>query len=257
MSTPPDLDGRTSLTGISIRATSSGCSGQRYVPTKPPNSAAPTLSGCLSVHSQNPISAGHPPHTNHEAKVKQPILIQLGQPTNLLPQQNPRDDSGPATPQTPTQRYRILDVDMCLEGKLALVMASEDVERDAGEEVIGRVERNVVAVFALALVRQPAVVRVLGCRFRSVDGDVELEVDCEGEADHVEARADVGGGAGDFEDKGVHRGGSGVFSAVGREGIARDLPDRRIGFGWSDGEKMRLALSGVFCSSATHRGSFC
>jgi hypothetical protein len=48
VSIPPAGAGNTSLSGISTRATSWGASGFRYVPTKPPKRAAPTLSGCRS-----------------------------------------------------------------------------------------------------------------------------------------------------------------------------------------------------------------
>lgn len=51
VSTPPAGDGKTSLSGISILEASSAFKGIKYVPTKPPKRAAPTLSGCLSARS--------------------------------------------------------------------------------------------------------------------------------------------------------------------------------------------------------------
>lgn len=80
-----------------------------------------------------------------------------------------------------------------LSGEGALVVASQHVERDARDEVAGGVERDVARVLALALVGEAAVERVRRGADGAVDGHGELEVDGQGEADDVEARADVGG----------------------------------------------------------------
>lgn len=93
---------------------------------------------------------------------------------------------------------------MRLDGKRALVVASQNVERNAGDEVALRVEADVGGAFALALIGQLAVERVLGGLFRAVDCDVELEVYGEGEANDIEAGADVGARAGRLDGEGLH-----------------------------------------------------
>lgn len=83
----------------------------------------------------------------------------------------------------------------------SLVVASQYVERDSGDEIALRVEAHIVAACALTLVCDPAVERLLRGALGAVDGDVQLQVDIEGEADDIEAGADVGAGAGCSDDE--------------------------------------------------------
>lgn len=113
------------------------------------------------------------------------------QPTHLLPQHDARHDRRTRAPQAAAQRDGVLDVHVRLSGEGALAVAPQHVQRDAGDEVAGWVERNIARVLALALIRNAAVERVLRGR-GAVNGHGQLEVDGEGEPDDVEARPDVG-----------------------------------------------------------------
>lgn len=123
------------------------------------------------------------------------------QPPNLLPKHDARDDSSARAPEPAAQRDGVLDMHVGLDGEGALVVAPEDVEGDAGDEVPRGVEGD-VAVLALALVGHAAVEGVLGRGGGAVDGHGELEVYREGEAYDVESGADVGRGAGGADGEG-------------------------------------------------------
>lgn len=102
---------------------------------------------------------------------------------------------------------------MCLDGELALVVASEDVESDTGDEVVLGIEGDVVRSFTLAFVCDAAVERVLGRRLCAVNGDFELEVDGQGQTNDVEAGANVGARARRLDDKFLHCSDSSIFIA--------------------------------------------
>lgn len=128
-------------------------------------------------------------------------MVQLAQ---LTAQKDTSHHSRAGASQPSAQRDRVLDVDVRLDGECALVVAAQDVEGDAGEQVALRVEADVRAALALALVGDAAVEGLLGARLGAIDGDVQLEVDRQGEADDVEARANVGAGARCLDSEGLH-----------------------------------------------------
>lgn len=82
-------------------------------------------------------------------------------------------------------------------GEFPLAVALEDVEGNTGNKIGLGIEADFL--LALAFVGNTATERVdlLGSGF---GGDVQLEVDREGEADNVEAGADVGGRARNLDD---------------------------------------------------------
>src|SRR3569833_1175115 len=82
---------------------------------------------------------------------------------------------------------------MGLDREAPLVVAPEHIQSYAGDEVGVGIEWYLARVVALAFVRDAAVQRVLGAGLGSVDGDVQLEVQRQGEPDHIEAGADIGG----------------------------------------------------------------
>lgn len=116
--------------------------------------------------------------------------------SSFLSEKDAGHDGSARATKTPAERDRVLDVDVRLDGERALVVASQDVEGDARDEVALRVEADVARVLALALVCDSAVERVLRGRLGAVDGDVQLEVDGQRQANDVEAGANVGAGAG-------------------------------------------------------------
>ena len=93
---------------------------------------------------------------------------------------------------------------MCLDGEGSLVVASQDVEGHSGDEVNLRVERDIVRTLALTFVCDSAIERLGRSFLAAIDSDVELEVDAQGQADHVEARANVGTRAGGSDYETVH-----------------------------------------------------
>jgi len=136
---------------------------------------------------------------NHQTVVEQAVVVEVVQAADLLAQQHAGHDGGAGASQATAQGDRVLDVDVGLDGEGALVMASQHIQRDPGDEVDLGVEADVV--LALALVGDAAVQRLGGRGLGAVDGDVQLEVDGEGEADDIEAGADVGAGRGRLDDE--------------------------------------------------------
>lgn len=123
--------------------------------------------------------------------------------TNLFSKHNTGYDSSARAPQATAEGNWVLDVNMCFDGEGALAIAPENVEGDASDEVLGGVKRDVSRVLALAFVGYAAVEGQLRRGLGAVNGDGELEVDGEGEANDVEARADIGGRAGSPDGKGL------------------------------------------------------
>jgi len=125
------------------------------------------------------------------------------QPAALLAEHDASNDSSTAGPKTAAQRNRVLDMHMGLTGKGALVVAAQHVQGDTGEQVDLRVKRDLVGALALTLVGDAAVERVCRRLFGTVDGNVQLQIHRQGEADDVEAWANVGGGARGLDDEGL------------------------------------------------------
>jgi len=123
----------------------------------------------------------------------------------LFAQQDTGDDGGSRRTKTPPERDGVLDVDMGLDGEAALVVTTQDVEGDAGEQVDFGVEADIPRVFALALVRDPAVERVVGLLLGTVDGDMQLQVHGQGQADDVEAGPDICARAGRLDNERLDR----------------------------------------------------
>lgn len=97
-------------------------------------------------------------------------------------------------------------MDVRLDGEAALVVASQHVERNPGDEVVLRIQANIVGALTLALVRHPAVERVFGPGLGAINRDMQLEIHGERKANDVEAGADVGAGAGRLDHEGLHCG---------------------------------------------------
>lgn len=164
------------------------------------------MSGCLSGESRLAGKALEELSrlTNHEAVVKQAVIVEVLQSSDLAAQDNTSNHSSTGATQATAKGDGVLDVNMGLDGEISLVVASQDVEGDAGKQVGLGVEADVAGALSLSLVRDPAVERVLRLGLGAVDGDVQLEVHREGEADDIEARANVGAGAGGLDDKRFH-----------------------------------------------------
>lgn len=97
-------------------------------------------------------------------------------------------------------------MDVRLDGEAALIVASQDVERDPGDEVVLRIQANIVGAFTLALVRHSAVERVFGLCLGAINRDMQLEIHGEGKANDVEAGANVGAGARRLDHERLHGG---------------------------------------------------
>lgn len=110
--------------------------------------------------------------TYHQAIVKQSVNVKIVQAADFFPQHYASHDSSARTSQTPAERYWVLNMDMSLDGELALFVTSKDVEGDAGDEVVLRIEADIIRALALPLVRDPTVQRVLRAALGAVDGDV-------------------------------------------------------------------------------------
>lgn len=93
-----------------------------------------------------------------------------------------------------------------LDGERALIVASQDVEGDTGDQVDLRVKGDLLCAFALVLIGDGAVQWQLGRSLGGIDRDVEFEVEGQCQADHIEAGANVGGGARGSNDERRHCG---------------------------------------------------
>lgn len=110
-----------------------------------------------------------------------------------IAEEDASDDRGTRRTETAAERDLVVRVDVA-EGawKGAVVIAAEDVQRDAGEEVAVRVEGDLVCAFA-------CVADLEGPTRRRSKLNGEREMEGEGEADHVKAGSDVGRGGRDFD----------------------------------------------------------
>ena len=161
------------------------------------------------------FSQGKETPTNHQTKVKQALGGEVVQAATLLAQHDAGDDGGPRRAQAAAQRDRVLDVHVGLAGEAALVVAPQHVQGHAREQVGLRVQADLAAVLALALVRDAAVERVRRLRLAAVDADVQLQIHGQRQPDDIEARPDVGAGAGGLDDEGLgggHGGGCVMLS---------------------------------------------
>lgn len=141
---------------------------------------------------------------DHQAVVEDAGLGEA-QLAGLIGEDDAGNDSRARGAETATERDGVNDVDVGVLGEDALAVAAEDVECDFRDEVDLRVERDVRC--ALALVRYAAVERERG-GFGGIDGDLQLEVHRQSEADDIKARANVGRRAWSSDCK--FRGGHGV-----------------------------------------------
>lgn len=96
------------------------------------------------------------------------------QAADLLPQHHAGHDGGAGAPQPAAQWDGVLDVHVSLGGEGSLVVATQNVQGHAGDEVPGGVEGDVVRVLALALVGDAAVEREGRGRGGAVDGHGQL-----------------------------------------------------------------------------------
>lgn len=128
------------------------------------------------------------------------------QTADLLAELNTGNDSGAGGTQTSSEGDGVLDVHMSLDGEAALVVAAEDVESNTGDQVDLGIQADIL--LALALVRDAAVQRLVRSRLGAVDGDMELQVHGQGQANDVEAGANVGARARRLDDE--------LFNLLGR-----------------------------------------
>lgn len=94
---------------------------------------------------------------------------------------------------------------MGLDGKGALVMAPQDIQSYAGDQIDLGIDADGLGAFALVVIGDDAVEGMLGGRLGG-DRDMQLEIEGQGQADYIEAGANVCGGAGGFDDEGGHDG---------------------------------------------------
>lgn len=121
------------------------------------------------------------------------------QTADLLAKLDTGDDGGAGGTQASSEGDGVLDVHMGLGGEVALVVAAKDVESHAGNEVHLGIQADVL--LSLALVGDAAVQRLVRRRLGAVDGDMELQVHGQGQANDVEAGANVGARAGRLNDE--------------------------------------------------------
>jgi hypothetical protein len=140
---------------------------------------------------------------DHEAEVEEAVEVEV-EVADLAAEHDTGDDGRTRAAEAAAQGDGVLDVYVRLDGEHALAVAAQDVQRHAGDEVDGRVEADVSGALALALVGDAAVERLRGRGLGPVDGDVQLEVDGQGEADDIEAGADVGRRRRRLDDEGLH-----------------------------------------------------
>ena len=135
------------------------------------------------------------------------------QSADLLAELDTGDDSSTGRTQTSSEGDGVLDMHMSLDGEAALVVAAEDVESNTGDKVHLGIQADIL--LALALVGDAAVKRLVRGRLGAVDGDMELQVHGQGQADDVEAGADVGARARRLDDE--------LFDLLGRSHFDCDL----------------------------------
>lgn len=95
-------------------------------------------------------------------------------------------------------------MDVRLDGEAALVVTSQHVERNPGDEVVLRIQANIVGALTLAFVRHSAVERVFGPGLGAINRDMQLEIHGERKANDVEAGPDVCAGAGRLDHERLH-----------------------------------------------------
>lgn len=89
-----------------------------------------------------------------------------------------------------------------LDGEGALIVASQNIKGDTGDEVDFRIERDGLGAAALVLVGNGAVQWQLGGGLGVIDCDAQFEVEGEGQANDIKSGANVGRGARDSNGKG-------------------------------------------------------
>lgn len=78
-------------------------------------------------------------NTDHETEIEKSIVVQVVQTANLFAKHDAGDHSGTRGTETSTQRDGVDDVHVRLDGERALVMTSQDVQGDSGNQVSGRI----------------------------------------------------------------------------------------------------------------------
>jgi len=95
-------------------------------------------------------------------------------------------------------------VHLGLNRECALVMASQDIKGDTGDEIDFGVQGDRFGALALIFVGNGAIQRQIGGGFRIIDGDAQFEVERESQPDDIETGANVCRGARGSNDKGGH-----------------------------------------------------
>lgn len=134
---------------------------------------------------------------NHKAVIQHARLRQSQVPNDVC-QRNTTDDSTGTRSQAPAQRHRIDNVHIRRRGEGPLSRTPQDIERDAGDQVVLRIQADFSS--GIAFVGKHTVEGLPGRG--GIVCDVDLEVDAQCEADDIEPGANVGGRARDFDDRG-------------------------------------------------------
>lgn len=101
-----------------------------------------------------------------------------------------------------------MDVGLDREGSLA--MASKYIQSYTGDQVHVGIQTDLLSALALVVIGDHAIQRLLRGRFGRINGDLELEIEREGQANHIESGTDIGGRTGRSDNEGrCHCGGRG------------------------------------------------
>lgn len=127
---------------------------------------------------------------NHEGIVLDAFLRQV-EVSEGVSEQDASDDGRCGRSHSASEWDLVVDLDRDVRGGEGQPVREEDVERDAGDQVLVRVGRGVGGAFAV--VREGDLAFRFGARG---ERDAEGQVSREGESEDVETGADVGGGSG-------------------------------------------------------------
>jgi len=124
---------------------------------------------------------------DHEAVVEHAGFGEI-EASDFVAEDDAGYDGGAGGAETAAQRDGVVDVDVRCGGECALVVAFQDVEGGAGDEICLRIKWNACILWGRRCVAYTTVLWV-GRGFGRINGHVELEPDGKSKTDHVEAGA--------------------------------------------------------------------